>query len=946
VERDWELAALEQRLLGARDGAGGAVFVEAPAGQGKSRLLTVAGDMAREAGMQVLGARATGLEREFPFGVAIQLFEPCWVAADEDQRAALLEGPARSVRTLLEHRLPDAAFSPGDHGYALIHGLFWMACNLAAPLRGGLVGAPLVMLVDDAQWVDRPSLRFLAYLAERLGDLPIVLIVGLREGEGSADSQAMMALRDGPVSTLLRPHSLSEVGVEQLARAQFSDAEPAFVIACARVTHGNPFLLVELLAELRADGVAPDAVTADRLAGLAPDAVLNAVLARLGAMPAPAGAVASAVAVLGDGATLEQVARLAELDLAAVSRAADTLAAAHMFHAGAPLSFVHPLIASAVEQSMSPLARARAHRHAALILTEEAAPAEAVAAHLLEAPSDGDPRSVETLRAVAGKAMVGGEARSAVRLLQRALAEQPETEVRRDVLAELGRAEAAAGLPDEVERLAGGISITDEPQLHAGLALGHGRALYAQGRYRHAADVLDAALDEFSGNHGGLADELEAAYISAASLTPELSDQARARRRKLLERLTGRPTVNQRAALAHAALQDGLRGEPRSQVRQLVELAWGDGALLEAEGTDPRSWTVASRALLFVDEIERAIEICDIAVADARSRHSPLAYAAAHDCRAWPLYEQGRIVDSLADAHAALDAGHDGNSTHLRSSSGALALCHLQRGQLKEAEAAVKRIDDRTVRACPQQAHLLDVRAQLRLAQLRPEEALNDAIQAGHRLESDFGATSPGAVAWRSTAALAHLALGNSDLAKELAADELDHATRTNIPRVIIRDLRVLGLAERGQRGIDLLQEAVEIGNGCPARLEHIKALVDLGAALRRANHRADAREPLRKGVELSYRGGATALTGHAQAELAATGARPRRLMLTGVESLTPSERRVADLAAQGLTTRQVAQALFVTPKTVEYHLRHTYQKLDISSRTELTEALPTTLGR
>jgi DNA-binding NarL/FixJ family response regulator len=195
-------------------------------------------------------------------------------------------------------------------------------------------------------------------------------------------------------------------------------------------------------------------------------------------------------------------------------------------------------------------------------------------------------------------------------------------------------------------------------------------------------------------------------------------------------------------------------------------------------------------------------------------------------------------------------------------------------------------------------------------------------------------------VAWRSTAALAHLTLGNPNAEFELAAEELELARRGEVTRVVIRDLRVLGLAERGSAGIELLTEAVDTGERYPPRLDYIQALVDLGAAQRRANQRAAAREPLRKALELSYRGGATALASHARTELTATGARPRNIMRSGIDALTPSERRVADLAAEGLTTRQIAEALFVTPKTVEFHLRNTYQKLDITSRTQLTDAL------
>jgi DNA-binding NarL/FixJ family response regulator len=169
---------------------------------------------------------------------------------------------------------------------------------------------------------------------------------------------------------------------------------------------------------------------------------------------------------------------------------------------------------------------------------------------------------------------------------------------------------------------------------------------------------------------------------------------------------------------------------------------------------------------------------------------------------------------------------------------------------------------------------------------------------------------------------------------------ELEQARAAGVTRIVIRDLRVLGLAARGSRGLELLEQASATGDAYPARLEHIQALLDLGAARRRANQRVAGREPLRRALELSHSGGATALEERARTELSAAGARPRRAMLSGLESLTPSERRVADVAAKGLTTRQIAEALFVSPKTVEFHLRHIYQKLDIASRGELAKLI------
>ena len=124
------------------------------------------------------------------------------------------------------------------------------------------------------------------------------------------------------------------------------------------------------------------------------------------------------------------------------------------------------------------------------------------------------------------------------------------------------------------------------------------------------------------------------------------------------------------------------------------------------------------------------------------------------------------------------------------------------------------------------------------------------------------------------------------------------------------------------------------------ARLEHARALVELGAALRRGNRRSESREPLRRGLELATDCGAAPLAERAETELLATGARPRRVALSGVDSLTPSERRVAEMAAEGGTNREIAQALFVTPKTVEVHLSSAYRKLGISSRRQLASAL------
>ena len=936
VEREAERALIERRLAEGRGGGGSVIVIEGAAGTGKSRLLQVAGDTARDLGFHVVGAFGSELERHFPFGVAIQLFETWWLAAGGDRRALSTEGATTAVASLLRDG-PGAAES--DAGYATVHGLFRLSARLAATGEEGSGAAGLAVLVDDAQWADGPSLRFLAYLAARIADLPIALVVAIRPGEPGSDAQGLAALRVVAGRSLVRLHSLSAAAVETIVRAEFPDAAEAFCAACHRITDGNPFLLLELLDQVRADGLAADESTTDRLADLAPDAVLDSVVARLGAMPEGVRTVALAVAVLGDGAALRHVAALTGLSSRDAAQAADALTEMNLFTPGEPLGFIHPLIRQAVEQSMSPLDRGHEHARAAGVLDQDGQPAEVIASHLLEAPAQVDPRAVAILRTAARKALANGAAPSAVAMLRRALAEGPR-DAYADLLAELAQAEVSAGLPQAAGRLSEAIALCDRRGQRAELALTLGAARYREGAYGEAVTVLAGALLDASGEDPVLAEEIVAAHIAAASLVPALALETQRRADRLMAALSGAPTPAQRAALAHLAVHQALHGQSGASVRELAEMAWGEGELLDADAALGPSWPMVSAALLMVDDLEWGLELGDAALRHADARRSPAALAMAQQARAWPLYERGDITAAAAAARAAIDALPASGSGHFRTAYGAIACCHLQQGHLAEAEGALAVIGRSDLHRPDQLPSLLVARAQLRLAQGRAADAVSDATEAGDRWAEHVGSENPGALAWRSIAALGHLALGESERAHALATEELTMARTMGVTRVIIRDLRVLGLAAGGDEGLELLGEAVRLGTEAPARLEHISALIALGGALRRANQRAAAREPLREAVRRAQRGGASALANTAQGELVVTGSRPRSTSHWGPDALTPSELRVAELAAGGLTTRKMAESLFVTPKTIEYHLRHIYQKLGVNSRDKLSEAL------
>lgn len=200
--------------------------------------------------------------------------------------------------------------------------------------------------------------------------------------------------------------------------------------------------------------------------------------------------------------------------------------------------------------------------------------------------------------------------------------------------------------------------------------------------------------------------------------------------------------------------------------------------------------------------------------------------------------------------------------------------------------------------------------------------------------------TNPGFLPWRSGAAAALLTLGRIQQARAMAAEELALARRWGAPRALARALTVSGLAIGGNDGVRFLTEAVTTAAESPARLEHARALFELGAALRRSGRRVESREPLRQGADLALVCGAEPLVERARTELRASGARPRRLGLSGPDALTPSERRIAQLAASGQSNRAIAQTLFLTAKTIEVHLTSTYQRLQVNGRHELAGAL------
>ncbi|MDR9371061.1 LuxR C-terminal-related transcriptional regulator, partial [Conexibacter sp. JD483] len=647
---------------------------------------------------------------------------------------------------------------------------------------------------------------------------------------------------------------------------------------------------------------------------------------------------ARAVAVLGDDAPLAQAAALAGLSPAQARAAADELAGADVLRPAAQLGFVHPIVAQAVYLGIPAAERAQLHHEAANLLRRVDGEPERAAPHLLKTLPTGEPWVVDCLHSAGRRALRGGSPEVAAGYLKRALDEAPQRPLRAELLIDLGRADALAGRSTGPQRLREAIALLDQPQARARALAQLGEALYAAGDNDGAAKAFDEGLGLLDGADPLLEEELAAGYISAARLEYRDHPDAATRFRDLLSISEEARTPAQRALLAQRGAEHAMLGDvPHARVRELIVRAL-DGGLLTDVTADGTAYVAAVAGLHFADWEEEADAAAAAGLDDARTRGSVVGFAAMSTLRGTSRYLRGDVVGALADLEGGLERLPI-MAVVRPFAHGYTALALLDRGEPERAAEQLAHAPDRQMTAAFTYNWMLFARGRVALQAGDPEAALRVLLECGRRLEA-IPASSPCVLPWRSEAAIAALRLARDGEAHELAHEELRRARISGAPRALGTALRAAGLVAGGTPGMALLEEAVEALDRSPAKLERARVLIDLGAAQRRARQQSAARDTLRLGLDAAYRCGADGLAANARAELIAAGARPRRPALEGVQALTPSERRVSDLAAGGLTNREIAQALFVSTKTVEFHLRNAYLKLRIRSRRELRPAL------
>ncbi len=923
LDRGAELAAIATAIESACAGSGSALLVEGVAGIGKTRLLTHACEQAAQAGMTVLAARAAEFEDGYAWGVVRQLFE-AEIRTGGGQRLA---DDAVALAALALTR--DAP--PGDEdSFAVLHGLYWLTADIAQQ-------APLLLAVDDLHWADQPSQRFVAHLAHRLEGLAVLLVLTVREPRsGTAQQKSLIAGLAAEASVIaLRPAALGAAACAELVRGTLgAGPSPAFQDACRELTGGNPLLLRGLLASLAAEGVKGTDAEVAHLRRLTPGSVSRSVLLQLGRMPAAALAAARAVAVLGTAATAERAGRLAGLDGDASAEAIGALMAERLIEGERALRFVHPLVRSAVYQDLAPPVRQRWHKRAARILDAEDAAAAEVTVHLLAAAATGDAWVVDRLRQAAADARSRGAPDVAIQCLERALAEPPAASVRGDVLFELGSAQTFHAPAVAAEHLAEALARSAGWPRRGEIALALSQAIGLCGRFAEAAELLQGTIKAAGDDHSPIAVSLQAALLNVARWDLD----TRPVMRPILERLQARAEAGEDLdpqLHANLAIEFGAAGLDRERaIRHARAAVRATPRLMSLTSTAlPEAVTV----LLFADRSGEAADGAQTWLRLAQQRGWPLASAIAASAASLIALYDGDVQQALAYGQQAMTGGGDWISM---MATAFMIPALIERGAIEQARAllAAGNLNGRLGPTWPYNV-VRHARGCLLAAVGDHAAAVKELLEAGELAEV-WGVRNPTLMPWRSDAALSLIALGDCREASRLCAEEIELARRWGASRGLGIALRAAGVAEGADRGIELLTEAVSVLRRSPARLELARALIDLGAAHRRAGSRARAREVLREGLDLAHALGGLALANRARRELVVAGGRPRRDATRGRDALTPSELRVAQLAAGGQTNRQIAQALFVTQRTVENHLTSTYAKLGISCRPELPAAL------
>ncbi|MFC8449580.1 LuxR C-terminal-related transcriptional regulator [Kitasatospora sp. NPDC057223] len=897
VERERELAELAELLAGCAAGRAGAATVGGGIGCGKTELLAAARAQAAEAGFLVLSATGSWAERGSQCGVLNQLLRSAGLEPLD------LPGPDELNRCVDD--LAEAAER-----------------------------SPVLVCVDDVEFTDSLSLHWLVRLLPRLRDTRIALLLAECTLAHPSHPQLHAELLRRPGYRRITLERLTPAGVTALLAEQLGEAAAAALgERCHTVSGGNP-LLVRALLEDQRPAAAPSAPGGPELAvGEAyGDTVLSCLHRGRPVLPR----IAQALAVLDedeDGGDL--LARLVEETPDTVARAEHALRVAGLLD-GRRLG--HPVARRAVLAGLTTAERAGLHRRAAGLLYQEGAEVTRIARHLLGAAPEpglqdpGGPQppawAVAVLREAAERHLAGNRAKEARTCLDEALRICRDDGVRVTLRALLASAAWVLNPSISATHLGELAVALREGRLPDHHALMLAKYLLWHGRYDEAVDAIERLSGPQDGAAAGGGPELRAARELLSATYPGLVAADRRPGAGTDPRVRGAAALSY--VLAHGP-DAGAVAEAESAMRAMR---------LGKSTQESLMCTVA--ALAFADRLEAAASWCDHWLEEAQARHVPLWEAEFASLRAGIALRQGDPARARRLAESAL-ARVPAESWGV-CIGGPLANLVQAATDTGDYDSAAGYLDVPVpdgMYASRFGLYFLHARGRYQLATGRPYAALDDFTACGELMRT-WGFDQPTLVPWRSEAARAHLALGDSRRAHQLARQEVELAGR-GASRARGAALRVLALSGRPAERAALLTEAVQILQACGDRLQTAGALADLGRAHAEAGRLTRARSVLASAGRLAEAVGAKPLARSLRADAhpaGADGPAPARAS-PAFAALSDAERRVAVLAARGLTNREISEKLTVTVSTVEQHLTRVFRKLGVRARKELLPGAP-----